>query len=86
MLDIGYSSILTQPLRWIEKSGQRHALAAARQGRKSGTHLSGRWVGPRGGLETLVPRKSPRPGFEICPLSRPTDKTTHTQAYHSKAI
>ena len=43
--------------------GQRHASAALYSRESSGTHCTGRWVGPRAG-QGQVRKISPTPGFD----------------------
>jgi hypothetical protein len=45
----------------MDMSGQLHAPAALPQGKGSGTHWIGGWVGPRADLDAVVKRKIPSP-------------------------
>jgi hypothetical protein len=70
----------------MEVSGQRHAPAALYPpGEKTpGTHCTGRWVGPRAGLDTRGYRKNSLPLPEIEPRSpgRPVrSQTLHCLSY-----
>jgi hypothetical protein len=58
--------------RKVEVNGQRHAPSCFIPGERStGTHWTGGWVGPRGGLDAVVKRELPSPCLESYP-GRPT--------------
>jgi hypothetical protein len=62
---------LNSALAGGEWSGSRPGCFTHRK-RASGTHWTGRWVGPRAGLDDVEKRKFlALPGLEIEPLGRP---------------
>jgi len=46
----GYSSTFA-PRRWMELGGQRYSPATLPPEKRAGTHCTGRWVGPRVGVD-----------------------------------
>ena len=58
-----YSATLSLTSALYEVGGQRHAPAALRPGKSSGTHCIGGWVGPRAGLDGCG-KSHPIPGFD----------------------
>jgi len=58
-----YSATLSLTSALYEVGGQRHAPAALRPGKSSGTHCIGGWVGPRAGLDGCG-KSHPIPGSD----------------------